>query len=321
MGHKKRVIGIVMAFFLAIMFYKPVGVLADSEQQYSEEHAAPDNPIKSAADAYEPNDSVLAAYAYSSVPSIRSTITGYSQVYQLCMKSASLHDASDVDYYSISLTANVEYICDIRNVGERNWRLSIIQLDASNNEIPLASTDTSFNAGNAEKYFSFKAPSTGTYYIKVDNNGTWIDGMNYFFYVAPKDTVLNISFNLPSNGGVTLTGSTYKTFTLNLSNAFPADALIGSFKVVDYFPSGGSCIEIDKYIQAQGSSTKYYNDAGTGDYWINIPSNSINIAQIWTIAGKCHNGTHHPYWSPKYSGRFYWVFKPYYYHGENYIIV
>lgn len=266
-------------------------------------------PYATAPDDYEPNDSYLTAYPYNQVETIRTQLTGKSQLYTLGMKHAGFDSETDEDWYIINLTKGNEYFVDIRNTSKLNWFIELYYISGETPYYYSTDPDKYPVYSNApEKYFYFVAEDTGTYYIRVSTGGDSSGDMHYFFYVGPSIQTFDI-VDMPTYGGVNLLGGTdYRTYTLDLRREVPDKTSIVSISIKDNFPDGNACTEVDKYMGAGGK--KYYNTSGTGSSIINGISGA-SLGQLWTLGGKCGANSHHTFWSARLNGRFMCVMEPY----------
>lgn len=258
-------------------------------------------------DDFEPNNTYQTAYPYDQVPILKSELTSKYDLYQLGMRSAGLHSASDEDWYTINLTAGQEYFVDLRNVGNTNWYIEVYNWDkgyyyTTNPEIkPIY-------AKKSEKYFYFDAEDTGTYHIRVTSGGDWTDQMYYFFYVGSSVQEFDI-VNMSTYGSVNIYDKNYKTYTCDLRGiAVPAKAYIININMTDKFPQGKECYEVEKYMSAGGKT--YYNSSGGKSGIINN-IRGASLGNLWTIGGRCAKGSHDTTWSGVLNGSFRCVMEPY----------
>lgn len=266
--------------------------------------------ISTVADKYEPNNTYTTAYPYNNVETLQSQLTNITQLYSLGMKSAGLHSKTDEDWYSVNLTAGQEYFVDIRNVGSRNWFIEIYYVYEDNSGYYYTTDPSKYPVyeHKPEKYLYFTAEDTGKYYIHISNGGEWSDSMYYFFYVGPSVQYFDIvNFPTKKKVGIQITGSIYKTYSINLTKEVPATSTIMNLSISDDFPQGGSkCSNVDKYIQINGK-TYYCSSNGT----VNMISNA-SLCNLITIGAKCGDlSTHTTYWQGILNGRFKCLMAPY----------
>lgn len=261
-------------------------------------------------DSYEPNDTWETAYPYNKVPTTCTAISSRSDLYRLGMKTGGLHSETDVDWYSINLTAGQKYFVDIRNVGLTDCyiELSYFASDGKRYYYTTNPAEKPAFSKKPEKYLYITAPVTTTYYIKIDNGNDWgSSNKTYFFYVGPVKQTFSISnFTI---GGAYLFGSTYQTIDLDLTGSVvPKKTEIINLSITDTFPSGGSCSEVDKYMKALFKT--YSNISGTGSSVINNIA-GVSLGQYWTVGVRCSDNLHTIKWSGKLNGRFKCDMEPY----------
>ena len=265
-------------------------------------------PYTTVPDDCEPNDTFTTAYPNNQVPEMTPQLTGKNQLFTLGMRHAGLHSAEDEDWYSIKLTAGETYFVDIRNLVQCDWFIEVYYIRSDNTGY-CYSSDPSLRpvySKKTEKYFYFDAQDTGTHYIRVTSGGDWSDQMHYFFYVGPAIQTFDI-VDMPTYGGVQMVGSSYRTYTCDLSGmAVPAQTAIVNLSMSDSFSGSTICPEVDKYMSAGGGT--YYSKSGS-----NVISGIANasLGQAWTIGGRCSKSMHATYWSGKLNGRFACIMAPY----------
>ncbi len=264
-----------------------------------------------APDACESNDTFADAYPYSQVEDVEPQISHYGRAYAVGMKHANLDSENDVDWYYTNLTAGVDCIADLRNIGNRNYFIEVFYYDSISQSYYGYSSSPQYVPefdGWPEKYIEFTAPVTGTYYIRIDHYGEWEEsGNDYFFYVGPKSRTFSV-VNLPTMGGVQVSGNGYSTYSSDLRYTFPSSARVISLSVTDVI-SNGYCSMVNKRLTT--GSNNYYNVSGSNTM---SNMNNVNLSKIWTIGGKCsHNGQHTPfYWSARLNGSVRVDMEPYY---------
>lgn len=282
----------------------------DSEQAASLFAEEAIQPYTTVPDNYEPNDTPATAFPYSQVAVSVSQLTNRYDLYRLGMREAGLHSEDDEDWYYVNMTAGEIAFIDLRNVGTSNWFIEIYYVD-SDGTVYAQTTDPSIRPEfekKPEKYMYIQIPFTGTYYIRIANGDDWSDEMYYLFYAGPYDPVFDI-VNMPTYGGVQISGNGYRTYTCDLTGvAVPAVTEIKSLSITDSFPQGTVCSEVDKYISAGGST--YYSTSGSSSGIINGITNA-SLGQLWTIGVKCAQGKHYTYWSGKLNGRVRCLMAPY----------
>ena len=249
-------------------------------------------------DKWEPNNTLETAYPYDKLPVLTTTITCSTDLYRLGMRYGSLDSPDDVDWYTVDLTANQKYFVDLRNVGETNWYIELYYSDGKNRCYYTTNpSEKPVYEKKPEKYLSFTAEYTGTYYIKIANGGDWVDDMDYFFYVGPVTQYFDLE--LPT-GSTTINGNGYRTYICNLKNqVVPAHTSIVKMAIVDNFPNGNVCTEVDKYMMAGGRT--YYNRTG---YTEIQGMAGESLGQLWFIGGKCASSEHFTRWGGTLIGRF-----------------
>lgn len=264
-------------------------------------------PYGADTDVGEPNDTINTAYPYDKVPYAREKLTSKYDLYSLGMRTASLQLATDEDWYSIRLTAGETYFMDLRNVGLTNWFIELYYIQPDGNGYFYSTSPEYLPVfeKRPEKYLYFVAENTGTFYIRINNGGTWASQMNYFFYVGPSVQYFDIE-NMPTYGNALL--FTNNTYVCDLREAVPKDTAILNLSITDSFISGTACSEVDKWLSAGGKT--YRNTSGTGSPIINNISGA-SLGQLWTVGAKCARGVHNSKWSGKINGRFACVMRPY----------
>lgn len=253
------------------------------------EAASPDN--------YEPNDTKETAYSYGSVNTISTKITNTNSLFDLGMKNASLHSATDVDWYSIYLVEGQQYFMDLRNIGGQDWYIELYYYDSEGEVKESHSTNQDKYDGKAEKYQYFTAQHTGTYYIKIASKGEWESSLYYYFYVGPVWEEFEIE-NLATEGNIWV-GANYSTYSFDLRNAVPKQTKIIELSLSDSFISSATCSNMSKRLTAGGRS--YYNTVGREQ--INGISGA-SLGQVWKISACCASGAHRTQWSARMNGRF-----------------
>lgn len=256
-------------------------------------------------DKWEPNNTLETAYPYDKLPVLTTTITCSTDLYRLGMRYGSLDSPDDVDWYTVDLTANQKYFVDLRNVGETNWYIELYYSDGKNKCYYTTNpSEKPVYEKKPEKYLSFTAEYTGTYYIKIANGGDWVDDMDYFFYVGPVTQYFDLE--LPT-GSTTINGNGYRTYICNLKNqVVPAHTSIVKMAIVDNFPNGNVCTEVDKYMMTGGRT--YYNRTG---YTEIQGMAGESLGQLWFIGGKCASSEHFTRWGGTLIGRFQCEMEPY----------
>lgn len=263
-------------------------------------------PYTTVPDDCEPNNTKETAYPYERVPEVQTDLTNTYDLYRLGMRHAGLHSATDEDWYSIKLTAGQRYFVDLRNVGKSNWFIEVNYYVGGEQKYHHSTNpkENSVYEKKPEKYLYFTAETTGTYYIRIANGGDWSDEMHYFFYVGPVEKSFDI---VNMNLGTVMLGSTYKTFTCDLRNKVPTEAIIENVSITNQFLQGTACPEVSKYMSAGGRT--YYNQS-YGNNILNIQN--VPLGQLWTIGAKCAKGSHQTtYWTAMLNGRFRCKMGPY----------
>ncbi len=284
---------------------KPEKLDEEQLEQFSAEDGI--QPYTTTPDDFEPNDTRETAYPYSKVETLTTQLTGRDQLYDLGMKHAGLHSATDEDWYTVSITAGQTYFVDLRNVGKRNWYIELYNFDkgyyytTDPNEKPEL-----MDIG--EKAFYFKAQDTGTFYIRVCSNGEWKgDEMHYFFYVGPAIQTYRI-VGFPTYGQTGGLNSPNDKYSFNMVGEVPSQTAIVNMSITDSFFRGSACTELNKYMSAGGKT--YYN-TGSGENTIGGISGA-SLGQVWTFGASCarnmHGSTH---WSATLNGSFQCVMEPY----------
>ena len=251
-------------------------------------------------DNYEPNNTITTAYPYENVNTISTKITNTNSLFTLGMKNASLDSATDVDWYSIHLTAGQQYFMDLRNIGGQDWYIELYYYcseDKTGSYDCYYSTKQEKYDGRPEKYIYFTAENTGTYYIKVASKGEWKSSSYYFFYVGPVWQEFEIE-NLATEGNIWLSSS-YATYSFDLRNAVPKNTKIIELSLTDKYISGTPCSNMSKCLTAGGRS--YYNTVGREK--IN-GIKGASLGQLWKISASCTSETHRARWSARMNGRF-----------------
>lgn len=276
-------------------------LFGDDESQIST--AAAGDP-----DSWESNDSLDTAYPYSRIPTGCTSISTKTDLYRLGMKAGTLHNETDEDWYSITLTAGKRYFVDIRNVGLTNNFIELYYFSSDGNKY-YYTTDPSkkpIYAKKPEKYFYITAPETCTYFIRINNGGDWTGHKAYYFYVGPEVQTFGIS-HYPIGGGFYLSGN-YQTVSLSLSGVVPEKTSIINMSITDNFVKGNPCPEVDKYMRVFGGKT-YYNTSGTGSSTINNIS-GVSLGGLWIIGAKCARNLHASQWSGYLNGSFQCIMAP-----------
>lgn len=261
-------------------------------------------------DAYESNDTITTAFPYNQVSVVTSEMTSKYDLYSLGMRHSGLHSENDEDWFSINLSAGEDYFVDLRNIGQSNWYIELYYIKSDNTGYFYTTNPEEMPVFEKwpEKYFYFTAKDTGTYYIRISSGNDWSNEMDYFFYVGPAIQYFNI-VDMPTYGMVQLFGSDYATYTLDLSDdAVPEVTAIVNLTVIDNFPQGKVCGEVQRCMRAGGKT--YYSTSGGNSGVINNIS-GVSLGQVWTIGAKCTKGTHVTYWTGKLKGRFGCVMAPY----------
>ncbi len=255
----------------------------------------------------EDNETRETAYSYYSVKTITASISDRSDLYTLGMKTASLEDADDIDWYKVNLNKEPCFM-DLRNIGMHNWTITAYHFDASGNMDDKIEPDPVKFDHAPERYVSFTPLYNGTYYVCITNGGDWVDKVNYYFYVGAKQRTFQIT-NFPTRAEIWLTGSSYNLAFLNLNGVFPNGATAKSLSLTNEFSSKPRCSEVDKRISCDFKNY-YYNSRGTGSEDIGVYDHP-NLNNTWIIGGKCHYGFTEGCWNPSLNGWFECDMQPY----------
>ena len=175
---------------------------------------------------------------------MNTTISMESSIYTLGYKTANLTTADDDDWYKVNLTKGISIFADIRNIGSSNYNMQIFYKAADGTNQFYSTEQAVFNR-TPEKYLTFSAPVTGTYYIKIYSLGD-LEKMNYYFYIGPKlKQLFNINLSL---GGTQIWGSSYQRNTINLVKYFPSGAKTNTVSLTNTL-SNGNTLAINKMLQ------------------------------------------------------------------------
>lgn len=250
-------------------------------------------------DKYEPNDTKETAYSYDSIPVINNSISMEGSLYTLGYKSANLTNANDVDWYKVNLNQDTTIFADLRNLGNANYNMRVYYTDANGKEWYYSTEKQVFN-GKPEKYINFKAPITGTYYVKIYSLGD--DGTsNYYFYIGPKykRTFYITNLQLP---GTQIWGTDYIGSLVDMKNYFPKTATIRHISLSNKV--SGKNVVLDKKIQIGTKS--YYSQDGSEEIY---GMTGVSLYDVYYFAAKGSKNV--GYWVPEVNGSFFCDMNPY----------
>lgn len=253
-------------------------------------------------DAYESNDTIDTAYNYDIMPEMNGSL------YNRGFKSASLHTVTDEDWYYTTLTAGQIYFLDLRNIGTKDFNISLFHFNDDNTMDYLTSVGDINFTNKPEKYYYIQPNKSGIYYVCVSGNGIDTSTLNYFFYIDDVERTFTHTGNI--GVGIPVSGNTYQTGKrLDLTGTVvPYDSIVLDMSFSNDF-SGTSCSECQKKIVASDGKA-YYSSSTGGTEILNI-ANYQYLDQVWTLSARCTNNTHVTTWTPKITARYSCIMQPY----------
>lgn len=261
------------------------------------------NHVKAATykdDAYEPNDSFESATDYNSMGVL--TGNAYNEGYRY---NGAITSSTDEDYYYVNFTQGIIYFIDLKNLNENlNYRLELF--DESHNR--LLDSKNMHQEGLYQRYFYYKCPKSGKYYLRVSLYNDEPDGNYYFLYADEANRV--VTNTRSTNCQIKLFGSFIQkqVFDGTSLNYYPKYAKIISMELGNEV-SNGICDSIDKRITSATGRT--YTAFGS-----NMSISGVSgqyISQKWNIEGKCScrgSSSRTPLWHPSITVRYSFIAGP-----------
>lgn len=228
-------------------------------------------------DAYEDNNSVATAFSYENTTKMSGDnfVDGYI--------SASIHDANDIDIYSIYLKQGEEYFFNLKNL-TTDYDLAVITPDQS-------SGYADFKTGTTAENFYIQPDTTGRYYVVVYGNGV-PSFMNYFLYAGP--SVITKTLSEPLGFETTFrSAGTSGTYTYDTRNKIRANSWLSSVSIDSN--GVGYWVGLTKYLEAEDGSI-YINQPPLDNLMYGEYTQRAD--QVWKIYGTCSQGTSHFIWRP-----------------------
>lgn len=244
-------------------------------------------------DQYEPNNDYDTAFPYSQCE--KHTNHPYWPNYI----TASIHNDTDDDVYSIQLTTGKEYFLNLTNL-------------ANDYDMVLVSPDTSQHwhmarYGTEQEYFYFTPARSGKYYVVILGNGQPSVAHNYYLYVGEsvvtellmESTELTFKFR----GAHTTDFLSYSTV-----GKIREDAVLDQVWIDNN--GNGSWLGLTKYLKAQDGNV-YSSQPRTGLEYIQYPARTQYAAQNWRIAGQTFGAMDYYFvWKPNIKMKYSYLMKP-----------